>query len=307
MKKNNLGLKPKKTIKTINRVVDLQYKKIIKFILKHGEKVKTPQDVDALTCFGTAPSLIYDFKNGVPIITERQLFIRGAIGEMCAFINGVQDFTIMKNEYSVPEPFWGPWTTMEKTKKVGAKKGCLGDGSYGPALAAFPIHKGKTYDQIANVIRMLSDEKLQHRRTIYVTSWIPYMNGWGQNQKTVVSPCHGNFHFRVISGYLDLISWHRSADILLGFPNDMISYIALFKMVESLTKLKARRLIFQFGDAHIYENQLSQAKAILKVETRIFPDLRIHNLKKNIRDYRANDFELIDYRPNNKIFIPSAI
>jgi thymidylate synthase len=289
------------------KIPDYQYQNLIKYILENGDKVPTPQDVDAITCFGTAPSLVYDLSNGDPVITERKMGIRGPIAEMTAFINGEQDFTVMQKEYGVPEPFWGPWTTERKTQKVGAKPNCLGDGSYGRAFAAFPDNSGGEYDQILNIIRMLSDEKLRNRRTIYMSSWIPFMNGWGANQKTVVSPCHGFVHFRVLDGKLDMISWHRAADILLGFPNDMISYVALMKMVSEITGLEARRIIFQLGDAHIYENQLEQANEILNRKPFIFPTLKIKNTKTNIRDFRAADFEITDYQTHEKMVISSAI
>lgn len=286
---------------------DYQYQNLIRYILENGDKTPTPQDVDAITCFGTAPTLIYDLSNGDPIITERKMGIKGPIAEMTAFINGEQDFTVMQEKYGVPEPFWGPWTTEKKTQKVGAKPNCLGDGSYGRAFAAFPDNNGGEYDQILNIIRMLSDEKLRNRRTIYMTSWIPFMNGWGQNQKAVVSPCHGFVHFRVINNELDMISWHRAADILLGFPNDMISYVALIKMVSSVTGIKPRRIIFQLSDAHIYENQLEEAREILKRDPHVFPTLNIKNSKDDIKDYRKDDFELVDYVPHEKMDIPSAI
>ncbi len=286
---------------------DTQYKDLIRFILKNGERVSTPQDIDALTCFGTTKNLVYDLSNGDPIITERKMGFKAPIAEMCAFINGEQDFDIMKEKYDVPEPFWGPWVTERKTKKVGAKKRCLGDGSYGRAFAAFPDNEGSTFDQIENIVRMLSDEKLKNRRTIYMTSWIPFMNGWGRNQKTVVSPCHGFVHFRHINGNLDLVSWHRSVDVLLGFPNDMISYIALLKMIASVTNLKPRRIIYQLSDAHIYENQIEQAKELLDREDRILPELIILNEKDNVKDYRKDDFKVIDYDPHESLKISSAI
>lgn len=289
------------------RTPDEQYKKLIQFALDNGERVPTPQDVDALTCFGTAPTLIYDLVNGDPVITERKMGIKAPIAEMCAFINGEQNFDVMREEYKVPEPFWGPWVIDRKTKKVGAEKRCLGDGSYGRAFAAFPDNEGGTFDQIANIVRMLSDEKLRNRRTIYMTSWIPFMNGWGQNQKTVVSPCHGFVHFRYINGNLDLISWHRAADILLGFPNDMISYASLMRMVESVTGIPARRIIFQLSDAHIYSNQLDEAHAVLSRESRILPKLEVVNSMKNMREFRRDDFALSGYDPHLPMIIPSAI
>ena len=286
---------------------DSQYKNLVRFILENGERVSTPQDVDALTCFGTVPVLVYDLENGDPIIPERKMAIGGPIGEMCAFVNGEQDFDIMKDEYGVPEAFWGPWVTKRKTDKVGAKERCLGDGSYGVAFAKFPTDDGGTYNQIANIIRMLKDNKLKNRRTIYMTSWIPFRNGWGRNQKTVVSPCHGFVHFRHINGNLDMISWHRSVDVLLGFPNDMISYAAFMRMISSVVNIKPRKIIFQLGDAHIYENQVDQALEILSREDRELPKLVLKNTRDRIEDYRKTDFELIDYNPHPSLRISSAV
>ncbi len=291
----------------MQKIPDRQYKDLIKFILENGESVSTPQDVNALTCFGTTQSLIYDLSNGDPVITERKMSINGPIAEMCAFINAEQDFKIMNEKYGVPKAFWEPWVTEKKTQKVGAKPYCLGDGSYGRAFAAFPTPDGGEFNQIENIIRMLIDEKLRNRRTIYMSPWIPFYNGWGATQRTVVSPCHGWIHFRVINGNLDMLSWHRAADVLLGFPNDMITYAAFFRMIESITGLNARRLIFQISDAHIYENQLSEAKEIISRNDKHLPTLKIINKKDNISDFRKEDFELIDYEPHESIRIPSAV
>lgn len=289
------------------KTIDEQYKNLVKYILEHGERVPTPQDVDAFTCFGTAPVLVYDLENGDPIITERKMGIKGPIAEMCAFINGEQNVDVMKERYGLPEAFWGPWVTEKKTQKVGADPRSLGPGSYGRAFSAFPTPDGSEFNQMENVIRMLSDEKLRNRRTIYVTAWIPFYNGWGTNQRTVVSPCHGFMHFRFLNGRLDLVSWHRAADILLGFPNDMISYIAVLKMVCAITSIKPGKLIFQISDAHIYENQLEVAKIILERPGKLFPTLNIINKKENLKDFRFEDFKLENYEPNEGIIVPSAV
>ena len=132
------------TEKSVVKIVDNQYKNLVIFILENGERVPTPQDVDAFTCFGTAPTLIYDLENGDPIITERKMGVKGPIAEMCAFINGEQNVDVMKEKYGLPEAFWGPWVVERKTQKVGAKPRHLGDGSYGRAFAAFPTPDGGT-------------------------------------------------------------------------------------------------------------------------------------------------------------------
>jgi thymidylate synthase len=79
-----------KLVKKVDKKEDGQYKNLIKYILENGEKVPTPQDIDAITCFGTAPTLVYDLENGDPVITERKMGTKGPIAEMCAFINREQ-------------------------------------------------------------------------------------------------------------------------------------------------------------------------------------------------------------------------
>lgn len=289
------------------RTPDTQYQEALRFIMKCGDILETPQDVPARTCFGVSPPLVYFLHNGAPIITERQMGWRAPIGEMCAFINGVQDFAVMKSEFGVPAPFWEPWVTEQKCAKVGAETGHLGDASYGPALAAFPMSDGRTFDQFAHVVNMLSDAKLRKRRTIYATAWIPFMNGWGGNQRAVVSPCHGFIHFRAIGNKLDLVSWHRSADMPLGFPNDMIAYTALLLAVGHLTKLAPRRIIFQLSDAHIYENQVEAVRTLAYSEPRRLPTLTLVHDIQNLRELRREHFELTDYHPHARMNIPTSV
>ena len=284
------------------------YRDTLLFVMKNGERIShTPQDVGALTCFGTIPPLVYDVREGFPVITERTMGWRAPIGEMCAFINGVQNFTVMRTEFGVPAPFWEPWVTERKCAKAHAQPNCLGDASYGPAIAAFPTPDGDTYDQLGNVLRMLADKKLQNRRTLYVSPWIPYMNGWGANQRAVVSPCHGWMHFRVINGHLDLLSWHRAADLPLGFPNDMISYSALLLMMSHISGIPARRLVFQIGDGHIYTNQVDAVNEMLSREPQSLPLLRCDPTVSSLRDFRSSHFSLAGYTPHPKMLIPSAV
>lgn len=290
------------------RTSDGQYSDLLEKVLLSGEALEdTPQDKSVRMIFGELRPLVYRTNNGVPIITERKMGWRAPIGEMCAFINGVQDFDRMKSEFGVPEPFWGPWVTEAKTTKVHALPRHLGDASYGPAMATFPMPDGKTFDQFEQVVKMLQDEKLRHRRTLLITPWIPYLNGWGSNQQAVVSPCHGWMHFRVINESLHLLSWHRSADLPLGFANDMIAYGALLLMVSQVTGIPPYGVVFQFGDAHIYEDQFPMVEEMISREPRHLPTLSLDSSVTKLRDFRSSHFEIAEYNPHPPIGIPGSV
>lgn len=287
---------------------DSQYQDMLRTVLTKGElKKDTPQGKAVRMIFGELSPLVYPIANGFPVINERKMGWKGPIGEMCAFINGIQDFEVMKTEFGVPAAFWDPWVIERKTIRAHAKLGHLGDASYGPALARFPMADNQTFDQFQNAIDMLCDPQLRDRRTIYLHPWIPYWNSWGGDQRAVVSPCHGWMHFRVIDGELDLLSWHRSADLPLGFPNDMISYSALLLMMSQVTGIPPRKIIFQFGDAHIYEDQFDMVEEMIGRKPLQLPRLWVDPLVTELQDFRSHHFELRDYNPHPAIRIPGSV
>ncbi|HOI05434.1 MAG TPA: thymidylate synthase, partial [Candidatus Woesebacteria bacterium] len=65
-----------------------QYQQLLAEILNHGQRVSTPQGVDALTIIGPKP-MHFKLAEGFPAITERKLsekIWRQAIAEIIAFI-----------------------------------------------------------------------------------------------------------------------------------------------------------------------------------------------------------------------------
>ena len=55
--------------------------------------------------------------------------------------------------------------------------------------------------------------------------------------------------------------------------------------------------IHTFGDAHLYNNHLEQARLQLAREPRPLPTLRINPDVKSIFDFRYEDFRLENYEP----------
>lgn len=292
------------------RTPDGQYSNKLKQILELGRKVETPQEVPAITCFGTIPPSIYEVSNGAPLITERKItFWKKAVGEIIGFINGAR--TLEKLE-SYGCNFWDRWATPKKCEKIGVQIGDLGPGSYGAAFHDFPMPDGSTFNQIAHAIEQLSNKDLRQRRTICVNPWIPFYNGWGGLQKAVVSPCHGWLHFRVFPGEgcdeLEMRMDQRSADFPIGVPSNMIQYFALLLMIAQVCHLKPKRFIHSFSDAHIYEDQIPFVRTMVGRPPLKLPVLLIDKEVGRIQDFRVHHFEIAEYYSHPAIpNIPAAI
>lgn len=61
------------------------------------------------------------------------------------------------------------------------------------------------------------------------------------------------------------------------------------------------------GDCHVYVNHISALEEQVKREPREFPKLRIVREVKDIDDFIAEDFELIDYKPYPKLYMKMAV
>jgi len=287
---------------------DTQYRELLQEILDKGERVKSQQGVDALTLIGPRP-LHFKLSEGFPMITERKIskkMWQGAIGEIIGFINGART----KDELaSYGCTWWDAWVTEKKCKKRGLETGDMGPGSYGAAFHDFPTAEGETFNQFETIIQQIKERP--HLRTHFVSPWVPQYTPRvkGRTQKVVVCPCHGWVHIRVMNNKLTLHMFQRSADVPIGVPANMIQYAALTMMIAEVTGYEAYEYVHSFSDAHIYVDQIDHIKELLKREPRPLPTMKLKNKKKDLFEYRIEDFELADnYNPHPGMWdIPVAI
>lgn len=295
------------------RPVDSQYRDRLLVIVKEGVLVAdTPQGVGALTCFATLPPMLFDLKEGAPLVTERKIsFWRKAIAEIFAFVNGARTLDGLR-EWGCD--WWSAWATPEKCRSMGIAEGDLGPGSYGAVFHDFPmpmythgVHLGTApFNQFAHLIEQIKSYPTV--RTLRVTNWIPYLIGRGGRQKAVVSPCHGDIMVRVIDGRLNLAMVQRSADMPIGVPANMIQYAALAMALAHVTGYEPGTFTHILLDAHIYGDQLEAVRTMISREPRRRPTLRLVDPPDNLFDFRPHHFELDDYHPHPPITgIPIAI
>lgn len=275
------------------RTPDSQYQDRLKQILGEGEYIKeTPQDVGALTCFGTLPPMVFDLSNGIPLITERKIgFWRKPVAEIIAFMNGAR--TIEEIE-AFGCSFWESY--RGKGEKYGLEPNDMGPGSYGAAFHDFEVPGGGTLNQFAQVIEQI--KKYPHARTHLVTPWKPYYAVRGPKRKVIVAPCHGWLHFRVIQDRLDMEMHQRSADFPIGVPSNMFQYAVLLLMVSQITGYRPGRFIHSFADAHIYLNQVERARELAARAPRRFPSVRVDPGVTDLFSFRVEHFALEEYDPH---------
>ena len=78
-------------------------------------------------------------------------------------------------------------------------------------------------------------------------------------------------------------------------------------MVAHVTGLQVGEFIHTFGDLHLYDNHLEQAKKQLSREPRELPSLRICSDIAEIDQFSFEDFEVQDYDPHPAIPAPVAV
>jgi len=122
----------------------------------------------------------------------------------------------------------------------------------------------------------------------------------------------------IIKKYLDYtntptraisLMWNqRSVDTFLGLPFNIASYGLLLEIIAKEVNMVPDELIGNLGDTHLYSNHIEQAKEQIGREPYELPklgmDYREEEYNKNLTDFVADDFYLIDYQSHPTIKAP---
>jgi len=263
------------------------YCTLLKSIMSTGQRVPC-RNGSTFRSF-TLPTVVFD---STPLVTVRKTAWHKAIDEMEWFLSG--DPTCPANLLD----WWEGQLNNENRYLAG----------YGEQLRKF-LGADSQFDQIAALINGLRSNPFSREHVI--TTWNPLdmaiIKKINNNERTPAC-CHTTIAQFFVSetGMLSMHSYQRSADMLLGAPHNWIQSWALLLWVAAKTGYIADKLIWTFGDAHIYTH-ISHLQTIDQILAAKLPLVSsaprlIYNGGAN-SDFRAADFEMIGAVPEPIVFI----
>jgi thymidylate synthase len=104
---------------------------------------------------------------------------------------------------------------------------------------------------------------------------------------------------------ISLMWSQRSCDFPLGIPINIISYSLLLMMLAKQVNMIPDELIGNFGDCHIYLNQIDGVKEQIGREPYPLPTVKISDrVVSDISEYTLDDIVLENYKSHPKIYFP---
>jgi thymidylate synthase len=102
------------------------------------------------------------------------------------------------------------------------------------------------------------------------------------------------------------LMWNqRSCDFPLGIPANIMSYAILLMMLAKQVNMIPEELIGNFGDCHIYLNQIDGVKEQVTREPYSLPSVKLSDKVVNdLSEYTYQDIILENYQSHPKIYIP---
>ena len=256
-----------------------QYHDLLQHILDHGIAKSDRTGTGTLSTFGY--QMRFDLSEGFPLVTTKKLHLRSIIHELLWFLKGDTNIAYLK-ENGVR--IWDEWAD---------EHGNLGP-VYGYQWRSWPNPDGSSTDQIKNLLEGLT--KNPDSRRHIVSAWNPSFI-----EQMALPPCHCLFQFWVGDGKLSCQLYQRSADTFLGVPFNIASYSLLTLMLAQVTGLQPGEFVHTFGDVHLYQNHIEQAKLQLSRDLRPLPQMRLDASVKDLFEFRYDHFELVNYDPHPHI------
>jgi len=262
-----------------------QYLDLLQHILDTGAAKTDRTGTGTTSCFGY--QLRFDLAKGFPLVTTKKLHLKSIIYELLWFLRGDTNTRYLK-EHGVS--IWDEWADAN---------GELGP-VYGKQWRSWDGADGSTVDQIAQVVDQI--RKNPDSRRLIVSAW-----NVADLPKMALMPCHALFQFYVADGRLSCHLYQRSADVFLGVPFNIASYALLTLMMAQVCDLAPGEFVHSFGDVHLYNNHVEQAKLQLTRKSYPPPVMKLNPAVKDIFSFQFEDFTLENYQSHPAIKAPVAV
>jgi thymidylate synthase len=256
-----------------------QYLDLLQHILETGAAKTDRTGTGTISCFGY--QMRFDLAKGFPLVTTKKLHLKSIIYELLWFLRGDTNTRYLK-EHGVS--IWDEWAD---------ENGDLGP-VYGKQWRSWEGAGGKTADQISQVIEQI--RRTPDSRRLIVSAWnvtdLPEM---------ALMPCHALFQFYVAPGVdgrsrLSCQLYQRSADVFLGVPFNIASYALLTLMIAQVCGLEPGDFVHTFGDVHLYNNHMEQARLQLTRKPYPLPVMKLNPAVNDIFGFQFEDFVLENYQ-----------
>jgi thymidylate synthase len=262
-----------------------QYLALLAHILENGAAKSDRTGTGTLSSFGY--QMRFDLQAGFPLVTTKRLHLKSIIYELLWFLRGDTNTRYLK-EHGVS--IWDEWADGQ---------GELGP-VYGKQWRSWQGAQGKTIDQISEVVQQIRTNP--DSRRLIVSAW-----NVSDLSQMALMPCHTMFQFYVAEGRLSCQLYQRSADVFLGVPFNIASYALLTMMVAQVCELQPGEFIHTFGDVHLYNNHIEQAKLQLTRKPFPLPTMKLNPGVKNLFEFTFEDFTLDNYQYHPAIKAPVAV
>ena len=216
--------------------------------------------------------------SSAPYITCRPVAWKNALREWEWFMSGS---TQIKELHDSVKHWWDPF----------AKNGELYNG-YGEQFRSFngwdwDDSDAIKIDQILNVINLIKTKPTSRRIVLSV---------WNSAEMTKASlPCCHNTATQFLvrnDGTLDLQTYQRSCDVMLGLPHNWIQMWAFLQWIAHLTDKKVGKLIWFGGDVHIYEEHYKIAQKVASYDLDFCAESPSLIYTSSNINFKADDFKL---------------
>ena len=280
---------------------ELGYLNLIRQIIKSGRK---QVGRNGTTYMSIGETLRFSLENDkIPLMTTKKLAWRVCLKELLWFINGDTNNKILKDQNV---KIWNGNGTREFLDSRGLnylKEDDLGpvyghqwrfwNASYSKEFGCLENYRGKGIDQLQNIIDeiKISKETGESSRRMIMSAWNPE-----QLDEMALPPCHVLSQYHLVDNRLSCTLYQRCGDVGLGIPFNIASYSFLTHLLAKHCDLEVGEFVHFIGNAHIYDDHVEPLKLQLENEPYDFPDLEIKNKRKNIDDYKFEDFTISNYK-----------
>ena len=274
-------------------VADLRFKYLLNDVLSNGVWDENPRPyfleedgshTPANSLFITQYMETFDISKGeFPITTIKPTAWKTGIREIFwIYQEASNDLQVARDKFGIK--WWDSWD--------------IGDGTIGSTYGAIV----KRLDLMNNLLDGIKNNPYGRRHIISL---------WQEDDlrgEIGLPPCAFQTLWSVRGDYLDCTLVQRSQDVLGANNINNIQYVALLMMVAKHCGLKPGKYTHFIQNVHIYNKHVPIAKEFLeRPVSEKQPKLIFEPKSNNFYEFTIEDFKVIDYEPQEKIFIPIAI